>query len=140
MVEHDEETIRTADHVVDLGPGAGERGGHVVAQGDLSVLVAEPESLTGAYLDGRRHIPTPGRRRNGDGAVAQVVGAAENNLQNLDVDVPLGEADRRDGGVRERKSSLVQEILSKGLHSHLYRSRTVPGRHRRIEAWSISTR
>jgi len=133
VVEHDEETIRTADHVVDLGPGAGERGGHVVAQGDLSDLVAEPESLTGAYMDGRRRIPTPEHRRNGDGRWLRVIGAAENNLQDLDVDLPLGKLIAVTGVSGSGKSSLVQEILSKGLHSHLYRSRTVPGRHRRIE-------
>ena len=133
VVEHDEETIRTADHVVDLGPGAGERGGHVVAQGDLSDLVAEPESLTGAYMAGRRRIPTPDHRRNGDGRWLRVIGAAENNLQNLDVDLPLGKLIAVTGVSGSGKSSLVQEILSKGLHSHLYRSRTVPGRHRRIE-------
>ena len=132
VVEHDEETIRTADHVVDLGPGAGERGGHVVAEGNLSNLVAEPESLTGAYLAGRRHIPTPGRRRNGDGRSLKVIGAAENNLRNLDVDLPLGKLIAVTGVSGSGKSSLVQEILSKGLHSRLYRSRAVPGRHRRI--------
>ena len=133
VVEHDEETIRTADHVVDLGPGAGERGGHVVAQGDLSDLLAEPESLTGAYLAGRRHIPIPERRRNGDGRSLKVIGAAENNLRDLDVDLPLGKLIAVTGVSGSGKSSLVQEILSKGLHSRLYRSRAVPGRHRRIE-------
>ncbi|MDE0369983.1 MAG: excinuclease ABC subunit UvrA [bacterium] len=133
VVEHDEETIRTADHVVDLGPGAGERGGHVVAQGDLSDLVAEPESLTGAYMAGRRRIPTPEQRRNGDGRSLRVIGAAENNLRDLDVDLPLGKLIAVTGVSGSGKSSLVQEILSKGLHSRLYRSRAVPGRHRRIE-------
>ncbi|WP_420613240.1 excinuclease ABC subunit UvrA [Candidatus Spongiisocius sp.] len=132
VVEHDEETIRTADHVVDLGPGAGERGGHVVAEGDLTDLLAEPESLTGAYLAGRRHIPTPEQRRNGDGRSLTVVGAAENNLRNLDVELPLGKLIAVTGVSGSGKSSLVQEILSKGLHSRLYRSRAVPGRHRRI--------
>ena len=133
VVEHDEETIRTADHVVDLGPGAGERGGHVVAQGGLGEILAEPESLTGAYLAGIRHIPTPERRRNGDGRSLRVVGAAENNLLHLDVEFPLGKLIAVTGVSGSGKSSLVQEILSKGLHSRLYRSRAVPGHHRRIE-------
>ena len=133
VVEHDEETIRTADHVVDLGPGAGERGGHVVAQGNLSDLVAEPESLTGAYMAGRRRIPTPEQRRNGDGRWLRVIGAAENNLRDLNVGLPLGKLIAVTGVSGSGKSSLVQEILSKGLHSRLYRSRAVPGRHRRIE-------
>ena len=133
VVEHDEETIRTADHVVDLGPGAGERGGHVVAQGGIAEIVAEPTSLTGDYLTGRRRIPTPPARRPGDGRTITVVGAAENNLRQLDVTFPLGMFIAVTGVSGSGKSSLVQEILSKALHHRLYRARAVPGRHRRIE-------
>ena len=133
VVEHDEETIRTADYVVDLGPGAGERGGHVVAEGSIAEIVAEPTSLTGDYLAGRRRIPTPERRRQGDGRTLTVVGAAENNLCNLHVVFPLGKLISVTGVSGSGKSTLVQEIMSKALHHRLYRSRAVPGRHRRIE-------
>ncbi|MDE0643877.1 MAG: excinuclease ABC subunit UvrA [bacterium] len=133
VVEHDEETIRTADHVVDLGPGAGERGGYVVAKGTAADIMDETESLTGAYLAGRKRIPTPAQRREGNGKALRVIGAAENNLRNLDLDIPLGKMIAVTGVSGSGKSSLVQEILSKGLHRQLYRSRTVPGEHRRIE-------
>ncbi len=133
VVEHDEETIRTADYVVDLGPGAGEHGGHVVAEGNFEAIVAEPTSITGDYLAGRRRIPTPQARRSGDGRTVTVVSAAENNLRNLDVEFPLGRFISVTGVSGSGKSTLVQEILSKGLHHRLYRARAVPGRHRRIE-------
>ena len=133
VVEHDEETIRTADYVVDLGPGAGEHGGHVVAEGGVDEIIAELSSLTGDYLAGRRRIPTPDRRRVGDGRTLTVVGASENNLCHLDVTFPLGILIAVTGVSGSGKSSLVQEILSKALHHRLYRSRAVPGRHRRIE-------
>ena len=133
VVEHDEETIRTADYVVDLGPGAGEHGGHVVAEGGIAEMLGEPASLTGDYLAGRRRIPTPERRRSGDGRTVTVVGAAENNLRHLDVEFPLGRFIAVTGVSGSGKSTLVQEILSKALHHRLYRSRAVPGRHRRIE-------
>ena len=133
VVEHDEETIRTADYVVDLGPGAGEHGGYVVAEGGVAEIMAEPTSLTGDYLAGRRRIPTPDRRRPGDGRSLTVVGASENNLRDLDVTFPLGKLIAVTGVSGSGKSSLVQEILSKALHHRLYRARAVPGRHRRIE-------
>ena len=133
VVEHDEETIRTADHIVDLGPGAGERGGRLVAEGGLADITAQPSSLTGDYLAGRRRIPTPGERRAGDGRTLTVVGAAENNLRRIDVEFPLGLMIAVTGVSGSGKSSLVQEILSKALHHKLHRARAVPGRHRRIE-------
>ena len=132
VVEHDEETIRSADHIVDLGPGAGENGGKVVAEGALSAVIAEPESLTGDYLAGRRAITPPEGRRTGDGREVEVIGAAANNLRNLDVAFPLGTLTAVTGVSGSGKSSLVLEILSKGLSQRLYRSRSVPGHHRRI--------
>ncbi len=133
VVEHDEETIRTADHIVDLGPGAGEHGGRVVAEGGLAEIVSAPASLTGDYLTGRRRIPSPERRRPGDGRTLTVVGAAENNLRQIDVEFPLGVLIAVTGVSGSGKSSLVQEILSKALHHRLHRARAVPGRHRRLE-------
>ena len=133
VVEHDEETIRTADYIVDLGPGAGERGGHVVAEGGLAEITSESTSLTGDYLVGRRSIPTPEGRRPGDGRTLVVVGASENNLRQIDVSFPLGMMIAVTGVSGSGKSSLVQEILSKALHHKLHRARSVPGRHRRIE-------
>ncbi|MDH3498954.1 MAG: excinuclease ABC subunit UvrA [Acidimicrobiia bacterium] len=133
VVEHDEETIRTADHIVDIGPGAGEHGGRIVAEGSLKDITSEKASLTGDYLAGRRAIPMPPTRRIGDGRVIKVVGATENNLQNVDVEFPLGTFITVTGVSGSGKSSLVQQILSKSLHQKLYRSREVPGHHKRIE-------
>jgi excinuclease ABC subunit A len=133
VVEHDEETIRTADHIVDIGPGAGEHGGMIVAEGPLDAITGEPGSLTGDYLAGRRSIPVPGARRIGNGGAIDVRGARENNLKDIDVRFPLGQFVAVTGVSGSGKSSLVQEILSKGLHHTLHRSRSMPGRHRRIE-------
>ena len=133
VVEHDEETIRTADHIVDLGPGAGEHGGRVVAEGGMAEIVSAPASLTGDYLTGRRRILSPEKRRPGDGCTLTVVGAAENNLRQIDVEFPLGMLIAVTGVSGSGKSSLVQEILSKALHHRLHRARAVPGRHRRLE-------
>jgi excinuclease ABC subunit A len=133
VVEHDEETIRTADYIVDIGPGAGEHGGSIVAEGPLDAIVAERASLTGDYLAGRRSIPVPPTRRLGDGRSVTVVGAAENNLKGIDVAFPLGMLVAVTGVSGSGKSSLVQEILSKGLHHELQGARTLPGRHRRID-------
>ena len=133
VVEHDEETIRTADYIVDLGPGAGEHGGRVVAEGGLAEIVSRPDSLTGDYLTGRRRIPSPEERRPGDGRTLTVVGASENNLRQIDVEFPLGMLIAVTGVSGSGKSSLVQEILSKSLHHKLHRARAAPGRHRRLE-------
>ena len=132
VVEHDEETIRTADHIIDIGPGAGEHGGRIVVEGTLTEVLAEPASLTGDYLAGRRTIPTPASRRGPNGSGIEVLGASENNLKEIDVRFPLGLFVTVTGVSGSGKSSLVQEILSKSLHHALYRSREVPGRHKKV--------
>jgi excinuclease ABC subunit A len=132
VVEHDEETIRVADHIVDIGPGAGEHGGIVIAQGGLAEIEKAPDSITGDYLARRRQIEMPLFRRSGDGSVIKVVGATENNLDGLDVEFPLGVFTAVTGVSGSGKSTLVEEILWKGLASKVNRARVVPGRHKRM--------
>jgi excinuclease ABC subunit A len=133
VVEHDEETIRAADHIIDLGPGAGRLGGHVVAQGVIDDILAAPRSLTGAYLRGDRTIPTPQRRRAPDAGELLVRGARAHNLQDLDVRFPLGTFTCVTGVSGSGKSTLVNEILFEALARHFYRRRTIPGAHTAIE-------
>ncbi len=132
VVEHDEDTIRTADHVVDIGPGAGEHGGNIIVSGSVKELLANKQSLTGAYLSGRRSIPVPAIRRTGNGKALGVEGAAENNLRDVSVEFPLGCMVAVTGVSGSGKSSLVNHILSKALARHLYSAKDVPGRHRKI--------
>jgi len=132
VVEHDEDTIRAADYIVDIGPGAGEHGGQVVACGTAEDIMKNPDSLTGAYLSGRLSIPVPERRRSPTGYLT-VYGARENNLNNIDVTFPLGIFTCVTGVSGSGKSSLVNEILYKALAKKLNRARTIPGKHDRIE-------
>ncbi len=132
VVEHDEDTMLAADYVVDIGPGAGEHGGQVVATGTARDLMENPESVTGAYLSGRIRIPVPERRRTPTGWLT-VKGAGENNLKKIDVNFPLGVLTCVTGVSGSGKSSLVNEILYKSLAKKLNRARTIPGKHRSIE-------
>jgi excinuclease ABC subunit A len=132
VVEHDEETIRRADYVIDLGPGAGRNGGEVVAAGTPEQIAEEPASLTGQYISGRRRIDVRPERRQPNGAAIAILGAHENNLKNLDVSFPLGVMTVVTGVSGSGKSTLVNDILYRALARQLYRSREDPGKHRSI--------
>jgi excinuclease ABC subunit A len=133
VVEHDEETIRSADWVLDLGPGAGEHGGEVVAQGTVDDILKHAESLTGAYMSGRLRVPIPEQRRGGNGKKLVIVGARENNLKNINVGIPLGRLVCITGVSGSGKSTLMVEILYKALARHLHGAHTQPGDYDRID-------
>ena len=133
VVEHDEDTMRAADYIVDVGPGAGVHGGEIVAAGTPEEVMNTPGSITGDYLAGRRKIPVPDHRRPGNGKHLKIFGARENNLHNVDVDIPLGTFTCVTGVSGSGKSSLVNEILYKKLGADLNRVKVRPGKHDRIE-------
>ena len=133
VVEHDEDTMRAADYIIDVGPGAGVHGGEIVAAGTPEEVMNTPGSITGDYLSGRRKIPVPQERRKGNGNLLKVFGAAENNLRHIDVEIPLGTFTCVTGVSGSGKSSLVNEILYKKLGADLNRVKVRAGRHDRIE-------
>ncbi len=133
VVEHDEDTMRAADYIVDIGPGAGVHGGEVVAAGSLEDIIAQPRSITGQYLSGFKKIPLPAQRRTGSGKTLKVCGARENNLQSIDVEIPLGTFTCVTGVSGSGKSSLVNEIIYKTLSAKLNRARVRHGVYDRME-------
>jgi excinuclease ABC subunit A len=133
VVEHDEDTIRAADQIIDIGPGAGARGGRIVAQGSLQEVLDEPESVTAKYLKGEARIPVPNKRRKIiESNAIQVIGAAENNLKTIDVRIPLGGIVCITGVSGSGKSTLVHEVFLKAMRRRLFVSRERPGKHERI--------
>ncbi len=133
VVEHDEETIRTADYLLDVGPGAGIHGGHVVAAGTPEEVIRTKDSITAEYLSGKKKIAVPKSRRSGSGKSIIIKGASENNLKHIDVTIPLNELVVISGVSGSGKSSLINDILAKELLARLHRANTVPGRHEDIE-------
>ncbi len=133
VVEHDEDTMRAADFIVDVGPGAGVHGGEIVAAGTIDDIVAEKRSITGQYLSGKKKIPVPEKRRKGTGKSLKIIGANENNLKNIDVSIPLGKFTCITGVSGSGKSSLTNEILYKHLAQQLNGAKTHPGKFKKIE-------
>ena len=133
VVEHDEDTMRAADYIVDIGPGAGVHGGEIVATGTIKDIEACEGSITGQYLSGQRSIPLPDKRREGNGKLLRVIGAQQNNLKNIDVKIPLGKFVCVTGVSGSGKSSLINEILYKHLARELNRAKTTPGKFKKIE-------
>jgi len=133
VVEHDEETMRAADHVIDMGPGAGKHGGEVIAEGTVDEITRAPQSITGKYLSGEMKIETPAERRRADPKKAiRIVNAREHNLRNVDVEIPLGLFVAITGVSGSGKSTLIEDILHQHLARHFYRARVIPGLHDRI--------
>ncbi|MBN2898703.1 MAG: excinuclease ABC subunit UvrA [Clostridia bacterium] len=132
VVEHDEDTIRQADHILDIGPGAGEHGGEIIAEGTIDEILANEASITGQYLSGKKSIALPDFRRAADRGAVEIIGARENNLKGIDVAIPLGVFTCVTGVSGSGKSSLINEILYKAASNKFYRSKAKPGRHDKI--------
>ena len=132
VVEHDEDTIRTADYIIDMGPGAGEHGGEIIAQGTYQDILNEPNSITGQYMSGVKEVPIPAKRREISGDFIEIVGARENNLKGINIKFPLRTLTAVTGVSGSGKSSLVNEILYKGAAASLSRAKIKPGKHDRI--------
>ncbi|MCQ2552124.1 MAG: excinuclease ABC subunit UvrA [Clostridia bacterium] len=132
VVEHDQETMESADNIVDIGPGAGENGGYVVAQGSIEDIKKAKDSITGQYLSGKKEIKVPDMRRPGNGNEIEIIGATEHNLQNIDVKIPLGTFTCVTGVSGSGKSSLINEILYKAASQYFYKSKDKPGKHKKI--------
>lgn len=133
VVEHDEATMEAADYIVDVGPGAGEHGGNIVAVGTPEEIKKNPKSLTGQYLSGKKFIPTPAKYRKGNGKSIKIINAHEHNLKNIDVEIPLGKFVAITGVSGSGKSTLMSDILAKALNKKFYRANAEPGAHERIE-------
>ena len=133
VVEHDEDTMRSSDYVIDIGPGAGVHGGEIVAQGTPEEIMNHPNSITGQYLSGKKQIPVPKKRRKGNGLFLEVKGAREHNLKNINVKFPLGKFICVTGVSGSGKSTLVNEILCKAVHAKIYRSKVRPGKHKEVK-------
>ena len=133
VVEHDEDTMLAADHIIDIGPGAGVHGGNVVFNGKVADILKSEDSVTGQYLSGRKKVEVPEKRRKGNGKKLKIIGAAQNNLKNINVDIPLGELVCVTGVSGSGKSSLINEILYKYLASHLNGAKTKPGKFKDIK-------
>ncbi len=133
VVEHDEDTMREADYVVDVGPGAGVHGGNIVCSGTINDILNCPDSLTGQYLSGKKEVPVPSERRKGNGKFIKIFGAAQNNLKNFDIEIPLGEFVCVTGVSGSGKSSLINEILYKHLANELNGAKKIPGKFRKMQ-------
>lgn len=133
VVEHDEDTMREADHIVDIGPGAGIHGGEIVGQGTLDEIIANENSITGQYLSGKKIIPIPEKTREGNGNFLEIIKASENNLKNIDAKIPLGKFVNITGVSGSGKSTLINDILYKGVSSAVNRVRKRPGKHKEIK-------
>jgi len=135
VVEHDEHTMLAADQLIDIGPGAGEHGGHIVAQGTPLAVMRDPNSLTGKYLSGKLSIPAPSTYRKGNGKSVKIIGAEEFNLKNIDVEIPLGKFIAITGVSGSGKSTLMTDILARALNQHFYNAKDLPGKHRDIKGF-----
>jgi excinuclease ABC subunit A len=133
VIEHDQETMEAADYIIDMGPGAGVHGGKIISQGTPQEIMNDKNSITGQYLSGKRQIPTPKQRRSGNGQKIKIIGACENNLKNIDVEIPLGVFTVVTGVSGSGKSTLINEILYKAVAHKLNHSRVIPGKHKKIE-------